>query len=419
MSFPELLSAIDHSLAYRIVLFFFGFYPITMAGVWILLSVIYYRRREGRTAVALPQDDSYAPFVSIMVPAYAEEKTIGRTLEAMLRLDYANYEIIVVSDGSPDRTAAVTRRYLGSGRVRLVEKQVNEGKAMALNDALPLCRGEILLIVDADIVLTPGVLRAMVPHFLSPRVAAVTGNPRVANRETLLQRLQTLEFTSIVSVQRRAQRVWGRILTVSGAITALRKTAVVDAGIFSSDMATEDIDLTWKLQRRFWDVRYEAAAVAWMEVPPTLGELWKQRRRWARGLAQVLVKHRTVPFHWVYRRLWPVYYEGVLSILWAYSFVFVTLFWGVSHAAGYAPVGSSPIPNLWGMTIGTAALLQLLVGVLMDRQYDRDLLRYYPAAVLYPLIYWALMSVISAIYTFDTFLRKRPAVQTWKIERAG
>jgi biofilm PGA synthesis N-glycosyltransferase PgaC len=226
--------------------------------------------------------------VSVVIPAHAEAETIGRTLDALLGLDYPAYEVIVVNDGSPDGTAEVVRRYLHTGIVRLLDKTVNEGKAMGLNDAIPLCRGEIVVVLDADIVVTPGVLRALVPHFESPRVGAVTGNPRVANRGSLLRNLQTLEFASIVSVQRRAQRVWGRVLTVSGAIAAFRKTALVDAGLFSPDMATEDIDMTWKLQCRFWDVRYEASAVVWMEVPPTLGELWKQRRRWARGLAQVL-----------------------------------------------------------------------------------------------------------------------------------
>ena len=213
-------------------------------------------------------------------------------------MDYPSYEVIVVNDGSTDDTAGVVRRYLHTGVVRLLDKTVNEGKAMGLNDAIPLCRGEIVVVLDADIVVTPGVLRALVPHFESPRVGAVTGNPRVANRGSLLRNLQTLEFASIVSVQRRAQRIWGRVLTVSGAIAAFRKTALVDVGLFSPDMATEDIDMTWKLQRRFWDVRYEASAVVWMEVPPTLGELWKQRRRWARGLAQVLSKHRDVTVSW-------------------------------------------------------------------------------------------------------------------------
>lgn len=416
----DLVVAIDQSLIYRSALLFFAAYPITMAGIWIVMSTIFFLRREGRGARSQASPEDFKPFVSVIIPAYAEEENIGRTLEALLDLDYPNFEVIVVNDGSPDATAEIVSGFTGTGLVRLLDKQVNEGKAMALNDAVPIARGEIVVIIDADIIVSPELLNVLVPHFLSSRVGAVTGNPRVANRGSLLRALQTLEFASIVSVQRRAQRVWGRVLTVSGAVAAMRKTAVIDAGLFSPDMATEDIDITWKLQRKFWDVRYEASAVVWMEVPPNLLELWKQRRRWALGLGQVIQKHWQVPVTWVYRRLWPVFYEGVLSILWAYIFIFITFFWLTSNLLlGYAPYGSSPIPSFWGMVIATAAIAQLATGVLLDRRYDDRLALYFPFAVIYPLIYWMLMSVITSIYTVKAIFVKRPQMQTWKIRRVS
>ena len=110
----------------------------------------------------------------------------------------------------------------------------------------------------------------MVPHFDGARVAAVTGNPRVRNTRTFLARLQAIEFSSIISLLRRAQRVWGRIVTVSGVVVAFRRSAVFDVGGFSPEMPTEDIELTWKLQKRFYDVRYEPRAVCWMTVPQSL-----------------------------------------------------------------------------------------------------------------------------------------------------
>lgn len=413
MTLPQILAVIDHSLVYRVALFYFGFYPIMMAIVWIVMGVTYFRRRERPHELT----EEYAPYLSVVIPAYAEELTIGRTLDAVLRLDYEDYEVIVVTDGSPDATPDIVRRYFHTGRVRLLEKKVNEGKAMALNDALPLCRGEILMVIDADIVVTPGVARELVRHFIFPRVAAVTGNPRVENRSTLLRQLQALEFSSIVSVQRRAQRIWGRVLTVSGAVMALRRTAILDVGLFAPDMATEDIEITWRLQRKFWDIRYEPAAVVWMEVPPNLKQLWKQRRRWARGLAQVLRRHWDIPFHWTLRRLWPVYAEAVCSIAWAYTFFFVTSFWIISTSVGHPAYGASPFPNLWGMIIATACLTQLMTGVLMDRRYDPELKWSFPVAVFYPLIYWSLMSTITTIYTIGALVRRGPRLQTWRIER--
>ena len=249
MTFQDLLEAIAHWPLYRAALAFYGLYPLVMAILWVVLSIVYFRRREVNPVALAPA--GFHPFVSVIVPAFEEEGVIGRTLDALLRLDYPDYEIVVVDDGSSDATLAVISSYLGSSKVRLVEKRENEGKAMALNDAVVVCRGEILVCIDSDIVVSSGILRALVPHFASPRVGAVTGNPRVANRGSLLRDLQTLEFTSIISVQRRAQRVWGRVLTVSGAVMAVRRTALLEAGGFSPEMATEDIDLTWKLQRRF------------------------------------------------------------------------------------------------------------------------------------------------------------------------
>jgi biofilm PGA synthesis N-glycosyltransferase PgaC len=409
-----LLSAIDHSPVYFFLLFFVGGYPIFMALVWIILSLFFSRRREpdGPPTSAGPW-----PFVSILIAAYDEQATIAGTLDAILRLAYPKFEVIVVNDGSLDHTAAIVGQYLSRGPVRLLNKEVNEGKAMALNDALPLCRGEILLVLDADISVTPDLLRWLVPHFLGTRVATVTGNPRVGNRKTLLQTLQAIEFSSIISMQKRAQRIWGRVTTISGAVAAFRRTALLDVGGFSPFMATEDIEITWRLQKKFWDVRYEPRAIVWMQAPPTLAEFWKQRRRWARGLAQVLFLHREVPTRWKWRRLWPVWYECVVSVAWAHTFVFLTCYWVIARLSGYVPYGTSPIPNFWGMMIGTVCLVQLFTGALTDRRYDRQIVDSLIESIYYPIVYWMLTTLVTCVYTGPTLVRRRPRLQTWKIAR--
>jgi biofilm PGA synthesis N-glycosyltransferase PgaC len=311
------------------------------------------------------------------------------------------------------------RSFVESGKVRLIAKEKNEGKAMAMNDALSCLRGEIILVMDADASPDPQILRWMVPHFESPRVAGVTGNPRVANRSTFLSQLQLVEFSSIISLQRRAQRIWGRILTMSGVVGAFRKSALFDVGRYSPEMATEDIDMTWKLQRTAYDIRYESRALVWMQVPSTLGALVKQRRRWATGLAQVLRRHARLLVTWRTRRMWPVFYEATFSILWAYCFVVLTVLWVLSYAMGVPPVGASPIPNWWGMTIGTLCLTQLFTGVMLDRRYDRTVLQSFPVAVSYPIIYWMLMSLITVFATPAGLARRarRGAVTQWKTER--
>jgi poly-beta-1,6-N-acetyl-D-glucosamine synthase len=405
------------TLPYRLVLGFVAAYPIITGVMWTLTSLIFYRRNE-RDPLRPPADDEL-PFVSVVVAAYCEEAVIARTLESLLALDYPRYEVVVVDDGSTDRTAAIVRPYVAEGQIRLLEKRVNEGKAMALNDAIPILRGDIVTIVDADIQPRPDTLRHLVGHFSHGRVAAVAGNPQVTNTTSLLAKVQATEFASIVSVLRRAQRVWGRILTVSGAICAFRKGAMVDVGLFDPEMATEDIALTWKLQRRFYDVRYEPRAVVAMQVPETVRGLYNQRKRWATGLAQVLRRNAPMFRDWRTRRLWPVFIEAMLSVAWAYLAVGMILFWAVSYAVGLTPLGANPLPNFWGMVIATVALVQLAVGVWLDRRYNRSVGRFYLWAAMYPLFYWMLMLVITVTATPAALLRRSVKTSHWKTERVA
>ncbi|MFN8179356.1 MAG: glycosyltransferase [bacterium] len=416
---PDIISFLDwfeHTPIYFGWIVFFAWYPMLTGLMWILTSLLYWwhRERRMRTPPPLPVDP---PFVTVMIPVYCEALNIERTVRSALAIDYPRFEILLVDDASTDDTLARVWPLL-NGKVRLVRKLVNEGKAMALNDGLRCARGEVIMVIDADARPAPDILRWIAPHFRSPRVGAVTGNPRVANRGTLLARLQAIEFTSIVSLQKRAQRVWGRILTVSGVVGAFHRRALEDVGLFSPDMATEDIDVSWKLQLRAWDIRYEPGAVVWMQVPDRWRDLWKQRRRWSLGLAQVLRRHGRRLFAWRSRRLWPVLAESVTSIFWGYSFVILTSVWILSYAVGYPPVGASPIPNWWGMSMATVCLAQLLTGVLLDRRYDYRLGRSFAIAIFYPLIYWMFLAVVTVRSTPRGFLvpPQRKGTQ-WKTRR--
>ena len=412
---PELLAWAASTPVYLAAITFVAAYPLLTGVTWTLTSLIFFRRNERRSP--LEAADSPPVFVSVVVAAYEEEAVIESTVEALLAMDYPAFEVIVVDDGSKDATSALLRPYVAAGLIRLVEKRVNEGKAMALNDAIPITRGEIVTIVDADIRPSRDTLRHLVSHFAHARVAAVAGNPQVTNTESLLAKVQATEFASIVSVLRRAQRVWGRILTVSGAVCAFRRTAMVDVGLFDPDMATEDIALTWKLQRRFYDVRYEPRAVVAMQVPETLGGLWRQRKRWATGLAQVLKLNAPMFLDWRTRRLWPVFVEAVLSVVWAFAAVSMFAFWSLSYLVGLEPLGASPLPNFWGMVIATVALVQLGVGLWLDRHYNHSIARFYLWAAMYPLFYWALMLLVTVTATPAALLRRRGRTSHWKTDR--
>jgi len=208
-------------------------------------------------------------------------------------------------------------------------------------------------------------------------------------------------------------------MTMSGVVGAFRRSALYHVGFYNPEMATEDIDITWKLQMKHYDVRYEARSVVWMRVPNSLKGLWRQRKRWALGQGQVIGRYGPSALIWRHRRLWPILTESTVSILWSYDFVILSILWITSYFMGVPPVGASPIPNWWGMLISSVCLMQLLTGVLLDRHYDRSLGWYYGAAVFYPIIYWILLAVLTACYSIRGIIKrpKEGEVTRWKTIR--
>lgn len=416
----DIVAAIGASPVYLVLMIFFAWYPLFTSIMWAVTAVIYSLRREGKSGQDYYElDEQTLPLVTVIVPAHCEGEIVKRTIQGVLALDYPRLQAIVISDGSTDDTVDCAREYLSDPRLTVIDKRVNEGKAMALNDAIPLSAGELILVLDADSVPDPDALRWMVPHFVNnPRLAAVTGNPRVRNTDRLLGKIQAVEFSSIISLLKRAQVVWGRVMTVSGVMALYRKSALEDVELFVHDCATEDIATSWTLQTKFYDVRYEPRAMVRMQVPPSISALWNQRIRWARGLAQVLRRNAKIWRSWKNRRLFPVYLEAAASIIWAYSFVALTILWIVTWLIGVPLLGATPYPLWWGMLIGTASLIQLATGVLMDRRYDPGITKYYPWAVLYPLIYWIQMSVITVLATPAGWFKPH-GPGTWRTPRVA
>jgi poly-beta-1,6-N-acetyl-D-glucosamine synthase len=411
------LLLIERTWFYLLALVFFGLYPVLTAIIWATTALVFYFRRDRRNRPH-PKNVN-APLVSVLVPAYREEAVIAQAVSGALAMNYPRFELIVINDGSTDRTVDEVRPFLADRRVRLIDKQRNEGKALALNDGIAQARGELLLILDADAVPDAELLNWLVPHFQSPTVGAVAGNARVRNKTGILARLQAIEFTSVIGLLRRAQRVWGAVMCVSGVVGIFRASALREAGLFTPGMATEDIDLTWKIQKLGYDVRYEPRALVWMIVPESISMWWRQRRRWALGLGQVLRRHKGVIASWKMRRMFPLYLESTLSTLWALSFLFITAFWIVSFAAGHVPRGGSPVPNLWGMLLVTVCLIQLACGILIDFRYEPGIVKQAHLSPLYPLAYWFLLAVAASIYTVRGLCQRLDLEKPtrWHIER--
>jgi len=249
----------------------------------------HHRRRVPRTGFA---PGPLEP-VSVIVPAYNEEKGIAATIESLLRSRHP-VEIIVVDDGSTDQTARIAARYARYG-VRVIT-QLNAGKPAALNTGIAQARREILVLLDGDTVFEPDAVGRLVQAMADPSVGAVSGNAKVGNRKGLLGRWQHIEYVVGFNLDRRLYDLAGCMPTVPGAIGAFRRAALAQAGGVSDDTLAEDTDLTMAILRGGWRVRYAPDAIAWTEAPASLGQLWKQRYRWSYGTMQAMWKHRRAVF---------------------------------------------------------------------------------------------------------------------------
>jgi peptidoglycan-N-acetylglucosamine deacetylase len=241
---------------------------------------------------------SYKPKVAVLIPAYNEEKVIERTVRAALNSNYPNLRVIVIDDGSRDRTLEVARDAFAAeeaaGRVVILTKP-NSGKADALNYGIEhIGNAELFVGIDADTVIAPDAISRLVPNFINPKVGAIAGNAKVGNRVNLWTRWQALEYITSQNFERRALDVLGAVSVVPGAIGAWRVSAVRAAGGYHTDTVAEDADLTMALLRMGYRVEYEDLALAYTEAPTNANALMRQRFRWSFGILQSVYKHRKV-----------------------------------------------------------------------------------------------------------------------------
>jgi cellulose synthase/poly-beta-1,6-N-acetylglucosamine synthase-like glycosyltransferase len=264
----------------------------TLIVIWLA-----YRFRRG------PRADFAEP-VSVVMAAYNEGKVIDGTLRSLLDADYkGEVEIIVVDDGSRDDTAAEVQKIVSvDARVRLLQQE-NRGKARALQRALAAVRHGVVVFIDADTHFQRDTLSALLEPFADKNVGAVSGHAKVGNLRSFIARCQALEYTCGFNLDRRAYTRWNCITVVPGAISAIRKSAIDQAGGLSLETLAEDTDLTLALHKDRQRIVYVPQAIAWTEAPESVRTLARQRFRWAYGTLQCLWKHRDMVFNWNYRAL--------------------------------------------------------------------------------------------------------------------
>jgi peptidoglycan-N-acetylglucosamine deacetylase len=300
LTFRQYLRALPDSVAFsgvqivgRFIVYVFFVGDILMCARLILIGLlaVFDRLRSPHAKASA----GFNPRVAVLIPAYNEETVIVRTIRAVLNSDYKNLHIIVIDDGSADRTAEVAReayaREIAAGRVQVLSKP-NGGKAAALNYALDRLTEEIYVGIDADTVIATDAISKLIPHFEDRRIGAMAGNAKVGNRVNLWTRWQALEYITSQNFERRALDVFHVVTVVPGAIGAWRTAPVKDAGGYPINTVAEDADLTMNLLEQGFRVDYEDRSLAFTEAPIDAKGLMRQRFRWSFGTLQAVWKHR-------------------------------------------------------------------------------------------------------------------------------
>jgi glycosyltransferase involved in cell wall biosynthesis len=382
-------------------------------GVLILYSFLeHLDHLQGQARHVEPQDATF-PMVSLVVPAYNEGPVIEAAIASLLVLDYPNYEVLVVDDGSSDDTydkALAAARASRLVPVRVITKK-NGGKADALNTGMMHARGEFILNMDGDTKLSPNTLRACIRHFDDPRIGAVAGNVKVYNRENLWTRVQALEYVEGLAMARKAQSFMRSVNIIPGPLGVFRKSLLQEVGGYDQDTFAEDCDLTLKLLMRGWHIAYEPTAVALVETPSRLLDLLKQRYRWTRGILQATRKHR-----WA---LWRPRKAGInCFILW--YMLFEGVVWPISTVVGHVffayvglTYGMVSLMFFWWLQLTILDLISASYCVVVEEE-EAGLIWY---SLAFRMFYITIIDVAKVLATIEEW---RGTAMGWgKLQREG
>lgn len=420
-----ILFLVLYGLVTGYMLDFIFLYPLFMSIMWIVGGLYFYFHWERGTASPdiLPEIEDH-PFVSVIVPCYNESANVAETIEAVNSQNWPDFEIIAINDGSSDDTGAVLDRLAQEyPRLRVIHFAANQGKAMALRMGALAARAEFLVCIDGDAMLHPNALAYLVnPMIRNPRVGAVTGNPRVRTRSTFIGKIQVGEFSSIIGLIKRAQRIYGHLFTISGVICSFRRRALHDCGYWDLNMVTEDIDISWSLQLRHWAIQYEPNALCWILMPETLRGLWRQRVRWAQGGAEVFFKNIGRIWKWMDHRMWILVIDFILSTVWAYSYLLSLILWAMGKYMDMPATLNVPTifpPAFWGLVLAAVNMLQFVTAMTIETRYENKLLRLLGWIIWYPLVFWVISMFTMLVAVPKAFFKARGKRAAWGASDRG
>ncbi len=389
---------------------FLFIYPLVLSFLWTTHGVIYVLRSWSPRRL----DEEGSSFgYTVVVPFHDEPEGALRTAWSLVHVSPPPQEVLLVDDGSargvPEDTALPLH-------VRVLRLEEHGGKARALNAALQEVKSELVVCLDADTIAASQDWRALLSNFEDPSIGAITGKIWPSTPKGLVQRLQHLDYVSVICLIKAAESTWGALLTVSGALVAFRRSALVSVGGWNETTATEDIDLSWRLQSCGWLIGYESRWIGRVEMVPTLCGLWRQRRRWSMGLGRAMRDH-LLKACGPRARLLPVATISLFNTLWI-ALTLLALGWVAANSllgSGGAGHDLSAIArdNLTYFLIGLLVFgSQFACAAVIDQRPWKTYTVLMILTPLYPFYFWCVMFT-SFLAGFPVGLMRRDT-GTWK-----
>lgn len=398
-------------------LFILFVYPIASSFVWFVGALCYQFVFKYRNRKLYPIAKEDEPFITILIAAHNEEIVIEETLNFLMnKINYHNYEVLVVNDGSTDQTLPILERLLDVyPKLRIINIEKNKGKAHALNIGTGFAKGDFILSNDADTIPEPDALWKYMNYFIHDydmNIAGVTGNMDVQNRTRIIEKAQTVEFSSIVGIIKRSQMATiGSMYAYSGANTMYRKAALVDVGLFRQDRATEDISIVWDQQKNGWFTVFAPDIMFFMNVPSSIRMLYRQRKRWGKGGIEVWLSNFSTVWRHPFNRLslLVMHVDQTLSLIWT-LFFWVTSGVFIFQLLHFLSIGNyERIYHMFSMALifvmfeMISGIIQLTAALMIDNHGNK--LKYFIFSPFYMLIYWQ----VNALSIVTTFI---PAIKT-------
>jgi cellulose synthase/poly-beta-1,6-N-acetylglucosamine synthase-like glycosyltransferase len=361
--------------------FLFDFPRYIVTDLFILSSEMRTRFRSSRNTDFQLQLRESPPLVSVIIPALNEEATLSWTIRSLQEQTYRNLELIIVDDGSTDRTPEIGRQLARLRHVQFYRFSRRAGKSAVLNYGLKFARGEYIVFVDSDTTFDRDAIYNLVERFCDPTIGGVAGNLRVRNaKRNVLTNLQQIEYMFTISIGRRVRTRLGILPVISGAFGAFRRELIsLETNGGHEPGPGNDSDLAIRVRKMGYKIVFESDAVCFTNVPDNVYQLVKQRSRWDRNLIKNrLRKHKDVfnPFTENFRLIDLITFAD--SLFFHFVLSFVTAFYLLDLAINYARF----LPHLLFINFCLyfcAEVLELIIAVILsNRREDFGLMLYMP-----------------------------------------